>query len=33
MDVVQKIESTPTDGGDRPVTPVQVKSIKIERVA
>jgi cyclophilin family peptidyl-prolyl cis-trans isomerase len=33
MDVVQKIESTPTDGSDRPVTPVQVKSIKIERVA
>jgi cyclophilin family peptidyl-prolyl cis-trans isomerase len=33
MDIVQKIESTPTDGRDRPVTPVQVKSIKIERVA
>ncbi len=33
MDIVQKIESTPTDGRDRPVTPVQVKSIKIERGA
>lgn len=30
MDVVQKIETTPTDGRDNPVTPVQVKKITIE---
>ena len=29
-DVVKKIESTPTDSGDRPVTPVKVNSIKIQ---
>ena len=27
MDVVQTIESTPTDGGDRPTTPVQMVSL------
>ena len=31
MDVVQKIESTPTGPGDRPITPVEVKKISIER--
>jgi cyclophilin family peptidyl-prolyl cis-trans isomerase len=30
MEVVQKIESTPTGGGDRPTTPVQTKSITIQ---
>lgn len=30
MDVVEKIEKTPTDGGDRPVSPVQVVRITIE---
>ena len=30
MDVVQKIESTPTGSGDRPTTPVQTKSITIQ---
>ncbi len=30
MDVVQTIESTPTGSGDRPVTPVQMKSITIQ---
>ncbi len=30
MDVVQKIESTPTGNGDRPTTPVQMKSITIQ---
>jgi cyclophilin family peptidyl-prolyl cis-trans isomerase len=29
MDVVEAIESTPTGAGDRPVTPVQTKSITI----
>jgi cyclophilin family peptidyl-prolyl cis-trans isomerase len=29
-EVVQKIESTPTDAGDRPLTPVKVLSISIE---
>lgn len=29
MDVVRKIESTPTDGGDRPLTPVKVLSVTI----
>ena len=29
MDVVKKIETTPTGAGDRPVTPVQVKKITI----
>jgi cyclophilin family peptidyl-prolyl cis-trans isomerase len=29
MDVVKKIESTPTDGGDRPTTPVQMISVTI----
>ncbi|MCA9166856.1 MAG: peptidylprolyl isomerase [Planctomycetales bacterium] len=29
MDVVQKIESTPTGPGDRPITPVEVKKISI----
>jgi cyclophilin family peptidyl-prolyl cis-trans isomerase len=29
MDVVKKIESTPTDGGDRPVTPVQMISVTV----
>lgn len=31
MDVVEKIESTPTGPGDRPVTPVQVKKITVAR--
>lgn len=31
MDVVEKIESTPTGPGDRPITPVQVKSITVHR--
>jgi cyclophilin family peptidyl-prolyl cis-trans isomerase len=31
MDVVTDIESTPTDAGDRPVTPVRVDSIVVER--
>ncbi|MCO4772507.1 MAG: peptidylprolyl isomerase [Deltaproteobacteria bacterium] len=30
MDVVKTIETTPTARGDRPVTPVQVRSITIE---
>lgn len=30
MDVVQKIESTPTRPGDRPVTPVEMLSVTIE---
>ena len=30
MDVVRKIESTPTDKGNRPVTPVKVLSITIQ---
>ena len=30
MDVVQTIETTPTDSGDRPVTPVKVESITIQ---
>ena len=29
MDVVKKIESTPTDANDRPVTPVQVISVTV----
>jgi cyclophilin family peptidyl-prolyl cis-trans isomerase len=29
MDVVKKIEGTPTDGRDRPVTPVQMVSITV----
>jgi cyclophilin family peptidyl-prolyl cis-trans isomerase len=29
-DVVQNIETTPTDSGDRPVTPVKVESITIQ---
>jgi len=31
LDIVQQIESTPTGPGDRPVTPVQVESITVER--
>ena len=31
MDVVKKIESTPTDGGDRPTTPVQMISVTVTR--
>lgn len=30
MDVIQKIESTQTDGQDRPTTPVMVKTITID---
>lgn len=30
MDVVNEIEATPTDGNDRPATPVQVTKITIE---
>ena len=29
MDIVQKIESTPTDGGDRPITPVEMVKVTI----
>ena len=29
MDVVKKIETTPTDGGDRPTTPVMVEKIVV----
>jgi cyclophilin family peptidyl-prolyl cis-trans isomerase len=29
MDVVKKIESAPTDGNDRPVTPIQMKRIRV----
>ena len=29
MDVIQKIESTPTDGSDRPVTPVEMVKVTI----
>jgi cyclophilin family peptidyl-prolyl cis-trans isomerase len=29
MDVVKKIETTPTDGGDRPATPVQMISVTV----
>jgi cyclophilin family peptidyl-prolyl cis-trans isomerase len=29
MDVVKKIEATPTDGGDRPVTPVKMISVTV----
>ena len=31
MDVVKQIETTPTGPGDRPVTPVQVRSITVQR--
>ena len=31
MDVVKKIETTPTGPGDRPATPVRVHSITVER--
>jgi cyclophilin family peptidyl-prolyl cis-trans isomerase len=31
MDVVKKIETTPTGPGDRPITPVKVTSVTIER--
>ncbi len=31
MDVVKKIESTPTGAGDRPITPVQVSRITVQR--
>lgn len=31
MDVVRKIESTPTGAGDRPITPVQVSRVTVER--
>ncbi|MBL8742620.1 MAG: peptidylprolyl isomerase, partial [Myxococcales bacterium] len=30
MDVVSKIEKTPTDGDDRPLTPVQMVKITVE---
>jgi cyclophilin family peptidyl-prolyl cis-trans isomerase len=30
MDVIKRIESTPTDGNDRPVTPVQVNRVTID---
>ena len=33
MDVVRKIETTPTGPGDRPLTPVQVKQITIHESA
>lgn len=29
MDVVQKIESAPTDNGDRPTTPIQMRKITV----
>ncbi len=31
MDVVHKIENTPTSAGDRPITPVQVTAITVQR--
>lgn len=31
MDVVDKIAATPTDGNDRPVTPVVIKKVTIEK--
>ncbi|MEN8162974.1 MAG: peptidylprolyl isomerase [Acidobacteriota bacterium] len=31
MDVLQAIEGTPTNAGDRPITPVKMESITIER--
>ncbi len=31
MDVLQTIEETPTNAGDRPMTPVKMESITIER--
>ena len=31
MDVVRKIESTPTGPGDRPITPVKVSHVTVER--
>jgi cyclophilin family peptidyl-prolyl cis-trans isomerase len=31
MDVVKKIESTPTGAGDRPITPVQVTRVTVQR--
>jgi cyclophilin family peptidyl-prolyl cis-trans isomerase len=30
MDVVKKIETTPTDGGDRPRTPVKMVKITVQ---
>jgi len=30
MDVIKKIESTPTDGGDRPTTPVQMIKVTVQ---
>jgi cyclophilin family peptidyl-prolyl cis-trans isomerase len=32
MDVVKKIESTPTDAGDRPKTPVKMKRVTIKEM-
>ena len=32
MDVVQKIEKTPTDGGDRPRTPVKMIKITVQEI-
>jgi hypothetical protein len=29
MDVLKKIEKTPTDGGDRPLTPVRMNKITV----
>jgi len=29
MDIVKKIEATPTDGGDRPTTPIQMISVTV----
>jgi cyclophilin family peptidyl-prolyl cis-trans isomerase len=31
MEVVQSIEVTPTDGQDRPTTPVQVRTVTVKR--
>ena len=31
MDVVKKIETTPTGAGDRPITPVKVSHVTVER--
>ncbi len=31
MDVVKKIENSPTAAGDRPLTPIQVSAIKVQR--
>jgi len=31
MDVLEKIQSTPTDGDDRPRTPVRMNKVTVQR--